>query len=51
MLVGAFFEIKKHYGADVITELEVNLLADDGKFISLNSSAGIEIGKNGPASL
>lgn len=51
MFVGTFFEMKKYYGADVHTELEINVLANDGKFISLNKSAGIEIGKNGPATL
>lgn len=46
-----FFEIQDHYGPNMITELEATVLADDGNFITINKSAGIEIGKNGKAQL
>lgn len=52
-LLTFFFEIKNHYGPNIQTQLEFTILAEDGNgnFISLNKSAGIEVGKNGKASL
>jgi hypothetical protein len=46
-----FFEIKNHYGANTKTEIEFTVLADNGDFITVNKSAGIEIGKKSKAGL
>lgn len=32
-------------------DFEANILANDGSFISLNKTAGIEVGKKGPATI
>lgn len=50
-LMTVFFEIKKHYGEQVATDIEITVMANDGNFISLNRTAGIEIGKKSPATL
>jgi hypothetical protein len=46
-----FFEIKNHYGHNMTAELEITVIADNGEFISINKSAGFEIGKKSPAGL
>ena len=46
-----FPEIKKFYGNDVFLELEITLSSTSPSFISINTTTGIEIGKNAPASL
>lgn len=50
-LLTAFFEIKNYYGESIKADLEFTILSDNDKFISLNASQGIEIGKNGKATL
>lgn len=51
-MLGRFFsEIGDYYGPKSNTTLKFNLLASNDEFISINKSAGIEIGKNGKASL
>jgi len=35
----------------MVADLEIAVLADDGEFLTLNKSAGIEVGRHGPALL
>jgi hypothetical protein len=46
-----FGEIKDYYGDQLVTDLELTVYAADGNFITLNRTAGIEIGKKSPAGL
>ena len=41
----AFGEIAAKYGSDVKITLEVNFIPEDGRFLTLNASTGIEIGR------
>ena len=50
-LLNTFYEIKDHYGAAMTAELEFNVLSNDGNFISINKSAGFEVGKQSKAQL
>ncbi len=40
-----FTEIPNTYGADVIEDFEAYLIAEDGSFLTLNTTTGIEIGR------
>jgi hypothetical protein len=50
-LTGFFSEIQDYYGEKSNTTLKFNLLADNGDFLSINKSTGLEIGRKGNAVL
>jgi len=41
-----FPEIEEYYGETIKTDLDVNLAANSGDYLTLNQYTGIEIGKN-----
>jgi hypothetical protein len=50
-LTSLFFEISSHYGKNMVADIEIAILADNGDFLTLNKSAGIEVGRHGNAML
>lgn len=51
VLLGFFSEIGRFYGSNIKTDLEFNILANDGNFISINKDSGFVLGQKGPADI
>lgn len=41
-----FPEIKHHYGETIVADLDIDISASSGDFLTFNNHSGIEIGKN-----